>query len=480
MHNIRMKPTRTVGWGLRVSVVVVTLLMGHGGFAQQEGKYSSPSSAYGNGTTKQNGAQPAAESMVTLDMQAADVRESLRTVERQTGTRIAIDDRVQGTITMNLQGVPLRDAIAQICAAANLQYRFVDGVYLIEPRPTETAQPSGITSPDIEAMRSSMEQAKAMVRNAEAEAQQQRANVTASEAVFNDMENRLNELKERFNRGEASAKEVRQAERSLAMAKSTLESQKAAVQAAEARVHQSEAILAGARYHLALREAAATRFALPGVGTVSESQLLIPAAPLRQQVSLSMRDATLEDVMNKLSQASGIPITIHEAVPKDFQVVTADLYSVTFAEALHTILQQVGLRAVPTEDRQGILIVPSNKLEIKGSTVPRQFAAAPFNGRSERSPLLYLVADYENGSFNGNGSSNGNKAYCPKCNAALQADWHFCPQCGAKNPLAQANDWKFCPMCGKSVANSSTLRTNSSKPAQTNMRRTSTPLKQRR
>jgi hypothetical protein len=328
---------------------------------------------------------------------------------------------------------------------------------------------------DVDAARAALEQAEMELKIVEAEMQQQRATIAEAGARLKEAEESLREVKEKHKAGVATPAEVRQAETALATAKANVERLKATLAVAQARIGQGLKGRDTVRSKLALAQSLANRLNLPGVGVVSEAQLLTPVEPLRKPVSLSEKNAKLEEVIRKLSQQAGVPITLHESVPKDIQVSSATLYGVTLAEALHLLLQQAGLRAVPSEDRKGIVIVPPNRVELSGSTV------SPYRGKvnllssglAVTSPLSDLVTQHQQTGQSlvpmvsevptvppwfGGGAAYTTGAPCSKCKTPLQSDWLFCPKCGAKNEKSQGKDWKFCPTCGKAL----TAKTSSS------------------
>ncbi len=476
-----------------------------------------------------------ASTLITLDVANAPLADVLRLLARQAEAEIIFDRNLaKGKVTATLRDRRLDEVLRSICDPLGLQCRVVDNVFFIEPRSSlPAAQSSEPASADalrkrIAELEAELNAIKKKYADSHAQLLQQQAeldflyegakakalqvetprDVTAAfadlaqaegalklaEAELKAAEDNLRETKERHKAGAASQAEVRQAETAVAKARANRDKTKIALTLAQTRAEQWRNMLAAQEAHLDLVKSLANPFHLPGVGIVSESQLLVPAEPLRKMVSLSEKNAKLEDILHKLSQQTGIPMTIHESVSKDIQVTNATLYGVTLADALHLLLQQAGLRAVPSEDRKGIVIVPPNRIEVKRSTAPSsgynldlrlnlpqrgdevKGSTAPSSGygipfydtRSlVTSPLADLVAQPKKGEQSEQSlkekeweairlqralAAHKSVAYCSKCKNPLQLDWLFCPKCGAKNERTTGKDWKFCPTCGRAVS----------------------------
>lgn len=436
--------------------------------------------------------------LITLDVTDAPIEDILRLLSQQTGINILLDlDKSAvktGTVTAVFKEKPLEVVLKYICGAVGLDCRLVGDAYIVTPTSQKPANKSSEPDsadalrkhidalkieltrakvqcddnhprvlqmqaeldtllyrlaqtegwneamlPDVTAAFANLAKAEEALKVAEAEMQQRQASLTAAEAELKAVEENLRELKEKYKAGAAAQTEARQAETAVAKAEVNLD------------------------------KFFARCFDLPGVGLVSESQLLVPAEPLRKRVSLSEKNAKLEDILRKLSQQAGIPMTIHESVSQDIQVTNATLYGVTLADALHLLLQQAGLRAVPSEDRKGIVIVPPNRVEIKGSASYGQPSAIySLGAASVTNPLSDLVAPYRQYGPSGvtilrdsPAVSSMLRTYpaavsavtvCSKCKMPLQPDWLYCPKCGAKNEQSKGKDWKFCPTCGRAVS----------------------------
>jgi len=90
-------------------------------------------------------------------------------------------------------------------------------------------------------------------------------------------------------------------------------------------------------------------------------------------VDLDIKDATIGEAMDRLSQASGIAIRTVAAVPRELRI-TARIYRAPLGQVLTLIVQQANLHEVitQTKDEEGkrrpeIYIVPKPQLEVSGS-----------------------------------------------------------------------------------------------------------------
>ena len=74
---------------------------------------------------------------VSAHLQDADVRYALKALFASTGGNYTIDQLTVGQTTVDLDGVPFKQALEAILsgtrAVAALKYRIVDGVYIISP-----------------------------------------------------------------------------------------------------------------------------------------------------------------------------------------------------------------------------------------------------------------------------------------------------------------------------------------------------------
>ena len=457
------------------------------------------------------------DTVVSLETEDAPLGDVLRLLSRQTGVNIVFDENaVKGKVAAKFKDKPLSLVLKYLCEGVDLQCRLADDVYIIEPKskkPTaKSSEPASADAmrkritelelkldapkgkyadsrsrvtkqqtelevlyelaqaqalevealPDVTAALADLAKAEEALNVAEVEMQRHEASLTAAEAELKAAEENLRELQEKYKAGTVPQAEVRQAETAIAKLRANRDKIKIALTLARTRMNQQRA---ANQKHLDLVKSFANRSHLPGVGIVSEAQLLVPAEPLRKMVSLSEKNAKLEDILRKLSQQAGIPITIHESVSRDIQVTNATLYGVTLADALHLLLQQAGLRAVPSEDRKGIVIVPPNRIEVKGSTAPSNLSTIYLGATSVTNPLSDLVAPTRQ--YGRSQSvpylsdlpligqmfkSYSPSAICAKCKTPLQPDWLFCPKCGAKNERTTDKDWKFCPTCGRAVS----------------------------
>jgi hypothetical protein len=136
----------------------------------------------------------------------------------------------------------------------------------------------------------------------------------------------------------------------------------------------------------------------------------------------------------------------------------------------YLLLQQANLRAMPSADRKGIVILPPNRIEIKGGR-SSSFRSLLFDSASDNhvtSPLGERVAQPPQSRQSATVLSDlltglAPPAPCSKCKTPLQSDWLFCPKCGAKNEQTKAQGWKFCPSCGKPLSAGTTLNSTTTR-----------------
>jgi len=77
--------------------------------------------------------------LVDLLLFEADIREALSEITMQTGVNIIVDSTVSGTITADLQAVPLEKALRMILISGGYTYRKIDDFYFVglpDPRST--------------------------------------------------------------------------------------------------------------------------------------------------------------------------------------------------------------------------------------------------------------------------------------------------------------------------------------------------------
>ncbi|MGB3985955.1 MAG: secretin and TonB N-terminal domain-containing protein, partial [Limnochordia bacterium] len=81
--------------------------------------------------------------LVNLLLFETDIREALSEITMQTGVNIIVDSTVGGTITADLQDVPLEKALRMILISGGYTYRRIDDFYFVglpDPRSTTFAE----------------------------------------------------------------------------------------------------------------------------------------------------------------------------------------------------------------------------------------------------------------------------------------------------------------------------------------------------
>src|SRR5437762_4177654 len=82
--------------------------------------------------------------------------------------------------------------------------------------------------------------------------------------------------------------------------------------------------------------------------------------------------------------------------------------------------------------------------------------ATPSPRRTARFRLVRAVETLQSQRWDGLGSENAKSMNCVGCGFVIQAEFSFCPKCGARQPARCAGcgyacppDFAFCPKCGQ-------------------------------
>ncbi len=74
------------------------------------------------------------EPRISMDVQGADIHSVLRFLSTTAQVNIVADERVSGTVTLRLEGVPFDDAFRALLLTQGLVYGNIGGVIWVAPR----------------------------------------------------------------------------------------------------------------------------------------------------------------------------------------------------------------------------------------------------------------------------------------------------------------------------------------------------------
>jgi hypothetical protein len=171
-------------------------------------------------------------------------------------------------------------------------------------------------------------------------------------------------------------------------------------------------------------------------------------------VDLKAEDTTAAEAMAALEkQLTKWRIIVDETVSRDIKV-NAKVVKMPFREVMRLLLGQAGL-TFSVESHLGdgvrpagtIHVVPPPTIEVSGAADDAGSALAKYYRELSRTGIAtpgalqeYLAEMLKHGRLNVPGAGERfdfvvptpMTTPCAKCGAAMQADWRFCPKCGAE------------------------------------------------